>query len=511
MKNLFSKCILISLVSSLTIEEASGQFALDVSTGDVISSNNGIGLQSIGTYGSQGVLGSPAKWIRLGIPNIGNTHPQRQNLYGTIVQWNGDRAFFGMKSGTDSSSQAGVVEDTDVLIAWGNDNNEVSNGPDRLIFEYHNFNTFAVPGTTPNAMTASPREIATMLPNGNVGIGTSSPTTQLHTTGGVRFAGLPTSNQTTVVGIDANGVLSRSALTTGPTLNCALNGFIPKVDGSNSLGCSVAFDNGNGSIGMGWTNNFAYTLPTNFGMFGGPTWPPASGNLRLKVGGAAQALVYFATSDENLKEDIDDIDEPLEIINSLQGRTYFWNDVAVSEFMAEPNAMQYGLIAQEVAAVLPEAVMVDEAENYAINYNSFIPILIEGQKALYELYSTSQKQNIQLQETLQNMYSKVSSLPGDQLTQIGLGEFGMQNELYQNIPNPFTTKTTIEYYIANMKASASIIVMDLNGKELNKYPISRKGNGKVEVDASKLADGMYLYSLVVDHQEVATRKMVLSH
>jgi hypothetical protein len=45
-----------------------------------------------------------------------------------------------------------------------------------------------------------------------VGIGTTSPSTQLHTTGGVRFAGITTGTQTTAVMADTNGNLSTRAL-----------------------------------------------------------------------------------------------------------------------------------------------------------------------------------------------------------------------------------------------------------------------------------------------------------
>ncbi len=48
--------------------------------------------------------------------------------------------------------------------------------------------------------------------SGNVGIGTTAPSTQLHTTGGVRFGGLVADTQTTAVMTDLNGNLSTRAL-----------------------------------------------------------------------------------------------------------------------------------------------------------------------------------------------------------------------------------------------------------------------------------------------------------
>lgn len=84
------------------------------------------------------------------------------------------------------------------------------------------------------------------------------------------------------------------------------------------------------------------------------------------------------------------------------------------------------------------------------------------------------------------------------------------NILYQNKPNPFDNTTLIEYTVSNVKSDAAIIIYDLSGKELLKFRTARSGKGSVQISASQLPKGMYLYSLVIDGTEVETKKMVLS-
>jgi hypothetical protein len=85
-----------------------------------------------------------------------------------------------------------------------------------------------------------------------------------------------------------------------------------------------------------------------------------------------------------------------------------------------------------------------------------------------------------------------------------------KNALYQNTPNPFGKETVIGYNVVRMEQSAFIIIYDLNGRELYRLDIAKPGKGQVTVNADKLVAGMYLYSLVVDGQEMESKRMVLT-
>src|SRR5262249_20737627 len=82
------------------------------------------------------------------------------------------------------------------------------------------------------------------------------------------------------------------------------------------------------------------------------------------------------TSDRRLKTNIRPI-EGLAIIDRLFGKRYQWTSTGQDDF---------GLIAQEVEAVLPEAVVTDSKTGYkAVKYSNLVAPLIEASKELHEM------------------------------------------------------------------------------------------------------------------------------
>lgn len=48
------------------------------------------------------------------------------------------------------------------------------------------------------------------------------------------------------------------------------------------------------------------------------------------------------------------------------------------------------------------------------------------------------------------------------------------------------------------------------GKQIEKIRINERGLGSVTIQGSGLSAGMYLYSLIADGEEVATKRMILT-
>jgi hypothetical protein len=85
------------------------------------------------------------------------------------------------------------------------------------------------------------------------------------------------------------------------------------------------------------------------------------------------ALDFNSTSDISLKDNIQPISNPLEIINKLAGIEFTWKGTENKSF---------GLSAQSVEGILPDIVKTRQDGYKGINYNNLIAFLIEAVKDL---------------------------------------------------------------------------------------------------------------------------------
>lgn len=86
-------------------------------------------------------------------------------------------------------------------------------------------------------------------------------------------------------------------------------------------------------------------------------------------------VTAFASSDINLKKDIEPIENALSKVSQLSGVTYNWKDESKPDREA-------GVIAQDVQKVLPEIVAEREDGTLAVRYERLVPLLIEAIKEL---------------------------------------------------------------------------------------------------------------------------------
>jgi hypothetical protein len=89
-----------------------------------------------------------------------------------------------------------------------------------------------------------------------------------------------------------------------------------------------------------------------------------------------QDITAFYTSDQRLKDNIKPIEDPLDKILSISGNTYTWNE------QSGKTGDDVGVIAQEIEAILPEAVVTRSTGYKAVNYEKIIPLLVEAIKEL---------------------------------------------------------------------------------------------------------------------------------
>ena len=82
--------------------------------------------------------------------------------------------------------------------------------------------------------------------------------------------------------------------------------------------------------------------------------------------------------------------------------------------------------------------------------------------------------------------------------------------LYQNNPNPFSESTTINYNLPDESNNGTIIIFDMQSRQIKEYNSLQKGNGSVMINGGELYAGMFLYSFIVDGKEIDTKRMILT-
>jgi len=113
---------------------------------------------------------------------------------------------------------------------------------------------------------------------------------------------------------------------------------------------------------------------------------------------------------------------------------------------------------------------------------------------------------------IESLQAEIKSSKLKSTAQSSVDEDEGNNEclLYQNVPNPFSESTRIEYYITDKVENASVYIYDMNGTQLKNIPVHLKGYGNVTLYGSELKAGMYMYSLIADGQLIGTRQMILT-
>jgi len=219
-------------------------------------------------------------------------------------------------------------------------------------------------------------------------------------------------------------------------------------------------------------------------------------------------------SDSQFKQNITAIDAPIEKLNQLNGKRYSYNTTAFPG-MNFPNGFTYGVIAQEVQAVLPELVQADSAGYLAVNYTGLIPVIIEAVKTQQQTIKAQEIRINTLETDLANCCATGSAIKSDNKTgdnNNALKTTSAQSAyLLQNIPNPFTAKTTIRYYIPEQTNNASLLIFDMQGKLIKTYPVNSRKDGYTEINGGEMQPGMYMYSLIIDGKEIDTKRMILTN
>ncbi len=93
------------------------------------------------------------------------------------------------------------------------------------------------------------------------------------------------------------------------------------------------------------------------------------------------------TSDRRLKQDVQPLDQSLETVTNLNGVRYRWRRDAFPDRGFDERS-HIGLIAQDVARIVPEAVITDPDGEKSVDYPALIPFMIEAIKSQQVMIET---------------------------------------------------------------------------------------------------------------------------
>jgi hypothetical protein len=220
------------------------------------------------------------------------------------------------------------------------------------------------------------------------------------------------------------------------------------------------------------------------------------------IGNVWCAGAYY-TSDRSLKENFDTLSGSLAKVKQLHG--LYYNFKSSYTGVSSPKR-EIGFIAQDVEAIFPELVETNDKGMKGIAYQNLTAVLVEAIK--------EQDKKIELlQKDLNTCCQKKTTIGSTNRSTSIIEPEAIKNEttnwLAQNKPNPFNKETVIEYNIVQ-EGKGSILIFDMNGKLLKTIPVKIPGKGSVTITANDLAAGMYYYTLVVNDNEVDTKKMILT-
>ena len=494
--------------------------------GTFMSGTNG-GAWSLLHLGLRNQSTANRNWMNIGI--------SMTNRFTVGLQELGDYMYVGLMERPLSN----VPESVDAVVAWGcNDSlNIVNHGPDNLRFIF----TTASNGSG-TAATNQGREVMRITPEGRIGMGDWSGNVPgngfgqggyigatLDVNGDARIRGLTQDNNLnrvlvvdptdrnrlhwrTTQGLDCNWQNEQYGIGTGYVGPCNTQnvgiGLVP----DEKVKLKVKTTNPAQTEAL-WVQNL--NIGGNGGYFQGAQWSVISNGSSLASGGTWQV------SDQQLKTDVLEFTDALSIIGQLKPRTYHFIQDQFTNYLQLPNEMQYGLLAQEVEAVLPslvrqttinnnnpeavianqEAGIMDVLEVKAVNYDQLIPILIQAVKE-------QQTQISSLQMQLGQCCSQTSQRSVEFLNDTTLFFREENVVLDQNVPNPFQEMTQIQAVLPQIQQSAYLYFYDSSGKLIHTVQLKQCDRCIVNVFAGDFAMGMYTYALVIDGKIIEAKRMI---
>lgn len=255
-------------------------------------------------------------------------------------------------------------------------------------------------------------------------------------------------------------------------------------------------------------------------------------NTNLRVNGVN------ITSDARMKDNIQPIENPIDILSRVDGVSYTYrlsevqkyrkseenafpetsgtmanevNDALTEKELRdeqikkeierreeeEANRRRIGFMAQDIQKVLPELVQTDEKGVMSIDYIGFIPLIVESLKQMQQTIQDQQKEIETLQSLLPAETKSMFRSTSNEEVSVVEGA-----KLYNR------AGASVSYTLPATYNTADLKIFDISGKLLKKVVLTGN-NSVVEINPSEIGLGTFVYTLFVDNKKAdALKKFV---
>jgi hypothetical protein len=217
---------------------------------------------------------------------------------------------------------------------------------------------------------ATPR-LTILGSSGNIGIGTTSPTSKLEVAGEVKSSSIFTGSITTWGG---SMVTLNSSTSPGQEAKLRFaSTFTSPADGAPR----PAFEIASGYAAGAWGSEYlSFRLSCNPNC---DTSETRIERMRITTGGVSipgslTVAGSNVTSDERLKKNIEPLSKNIDLISQLHPVKFQWKDSKAPGM----KGIQYGFIAQEIEKIFPSLVVTDDRGYKAVSYISIVPMLVHS-------------------------------------------------------------------------------------------------------------------------------------